>query len=669
MVIREVGCMSYLDENKMIDYIQTANYKQISKIWIFTHEATYYWGMNTLEEFFQTIDVYIPEIYEFINIDKLKKRSYEIREDRLKEKPDSDKPQIHEHLPLGFKSEIIEDCIPEIVTIRDKFKEAFVSVPSGTEKAEAWLYPYALKAGADADLEALIYFKSKGESLIPSYKLSEIWKRAICVAVERDSLLNKSNKKIIEKAKKKELSLTELADLFKDSAYCPYFLSARDEEEDFISSTFFRTVEWFQLNEFEPWVNIYAQEISTAYQSGVDQVYSLFALFYYCRSDLLLRKASKLGLEALLYGICVGNVDSSKPWKRYWEEIDKGHAKQLLVDYLPTASIIAFAWQRIKPTSINEEVLDQALLLLFQTQLVSGAWPLTSKDEEGDILSTCLAMTALSITKPIGYQRYVEKAKEWLISQQNEVGCWYIQGGPAVMINILCLEAINITEGEDQITYTVKGHELDSTQNTIGINKQTDKYVIFCEGSYSGQKNLSFDEKCYAKIFSMEFPNAVFCSVGSCKDILLEDKLLFEAIIKINPYHKIIKLIDRDDRSLEEIEELNLQGITVLSLRELESYLLEDEIIEKLCIICDKQEKIDIVKTIKAEALSESIERGNPIDDLKSAAGLFFTETKKVLGLTKCGNDTVTFLRDTMAPLITQETKTYKMLRKDIFGI
>ena len=204
--------------------------------------------------------------------------------------------------------------------------------------------------------------------------------------------------------------------------------------------------------------------------------------------------------------------------------------------------------------------MDQALLLLFQTQLISGAWPLISQDTKGDILSTCLAMTALAVLKPVGYQRYIEKAKEWLLSQQNEVGCWYIQGGPAVMINILCLEAIKMAEGDNQITYRVQEHQIDNTPSTTSIRKQTDKYIIFCEGNSGGTKNKNFDEKCYTKIFSMEFPNAVFCSVGSCKDIETEEKLLFEVIKKVNPYHIIIKLIDRDDRSLEEIEELKCKA-------------------------------------------------------------------------------------------------------------
>lgn len=650
----------------MDDFIRIASVRQLSKIWIFATEMIYYWGMYSLDGVFQTIDTYIPEIYSFVDIDKIKKRSYEIQEAKLREKPDSDKPQIHEFLPLGFRSEITED-IPELVTIRDKFQEAFELVPSGIEKAEAWLYPYALKTGADADLEALLYFKSKGESLVSSHELSETWRKKICSDVAK-GWLHSSDEKIIEKAKNNELSIIDLAETFKHSIMFPNFLHAYDNEEDFISSTFFRAMEWFQLNEYEPWADVYAQEISTAYQGGVDQVYSLYPLFYYCRSDLLLRKASKFGLEALLYGICVGNIDPSKPWKRYWEEPDKEQRNFTYVDYVPTASIIAFAWQRINPTNINKEILDQSLLLLFQTQLVSGAWPLTSKDEKESILSTCLAMTALSSTKPVGYQRYVEKAKEWLLNQQNEVGCWYIQGAPAVMINVLCLEAIRLAEGNNQVTYIVRDYQIDNSHITTSISKQTDKYIIFCEGNSGGIKNSNFDEKCYTKIFSLEFPNAVFCSVGSCKDIEAKDKLLFETIKKVNPYHMIIKVIDRDDRSVEEIEELKIQNITVLSLRELESYLLEDEIIERLCMVCDKLEKYGEIIAIKEEALRQSIARGNPTDDLKSASGLFFTETKKALGLTKCGNDTVSFLRDTMAPLITQETNTYKLLRRDIFG-
>lgn len=75
-------------------------------------------------------------------------------------------------MSLGFRSEVIED-IPKLVTIRDKFKKLLYNLVMNW-KTEAWLYSHVLNAGADTDFEALIYFKSKGESLVSSHELSKI---------------------------------------------------------------------------------------------------------------------------------------------------------------------------------------------------------------------------------------------------------------------------------------------------------------------------------------------------------------------------------------------------------------------------------------------------------------------------------------------------------------
>jgi hypothetical protein len=48
---------------------------------------------------------------------------------------------------------------------------------------------------------------------------------------------------------------------------------------------------------------------------------------------------------------------------RYWEEPDKEQRNFTYADYVPTASIIAFAWQRINPTNINKKILDQATIV------------------------------------------------------------------------------------------------------------------------------------------------------------------------------------------------------------------------------------------------------------------------------------------------------------------
>ena len=59
--------------------------------------------------------------------------------------------------------------------------------------------------------------------------------------------------------------------------------------------------------------------------------------------------------------------------------------------------------------------------------------------------------------------------------------------------------------------------------------------------------------------------------------------------------------------------------------------------------------------------------RNNPDDDVKSASGDIMVELKRILGLIRCGNKRESFLRDTMAPLITPETAVYQELENSIF--
>jgi hypothetical protein len=70
----------------------------------------------------------------------------------------------------------------------------------------------------------------------------------------------------------------------------------------------------------------------------------------------------------------------------------------------------------------------------------------------------------------------------------------------------------------------------------------------------------------------------------------------------------------------------------------------------------------------KNDAMQNSILQKKPDDDIKSARGEIYNGLKQVLGLTQCGNNADSFLRDTMAPLITPDTEIYKQLEQEIFG-
>lgn len=44
-----------------------------------------------------------------------------------------------------------------------------------------------------------------------------------------------------------------------------------------------------------------------------------------------------------------------------------------------------------------------------------------------------------------------------------------------------------------------------------------------------------------------------------------------------------------------------------------------------------------------------------------------FSTGRTILGITQAGNSANTFMRDTLAPLITPDTNTYAELKRDIF--
>lgn len=118
--------------------------------------------------------------------------------------------------------------------------------------------------------------------------------------------------------------------------------------------------------------------------------------------------------------------------------------------------------------------------------------------------------------------------------------------------------------------------------------------IVFCEGDSCGTTRKSFDSSIYSTIFENTHPEAYFLSGGSCEEIINKlDASLGEVLKVLLKETKIIKVIDRDDRSNQEVDELKSNRISVLSKRNLESYLLDDSVIEKLCISVGKSDKVD----------------------------------------------------------------------------
>lgn len=194
------------------------------------------------------------------------------------------------------------------------------------------------------------------------------------------------------------------------------------------------------------------------------------------------------------------------------------------------------------------------------------------------------------------------------------------------------------------------------------------KKIVFCEGDPNGKHRKNFDKTIYEIIFGDTHSDTSFISGGSSNELKNIESKLGDIMSNLLRNAEVIKLIDRDDHSDKEVSELNEKGIKVLKKRHLESYLLDDSIIKILCENKGKLEEYEECLSKKREAIQKSVARGNPRDDIKSASDDIYKALIQTLGLTQCGNKTDTFLRDTIAPLITEETCIYKQLEKEIFG-
>lgn len=195
------------------------------------------------------------------------------------------------------------------------------------------------------------------------------------------------------------------------------------------------------------------------------------------------------------------------------------------------------------------------------------------------------------------------------------------------------------------------------------------KTIVFCEGTQRKVRNQKFDQEVYSKIFQNEMPDVAFVSIGSCSEIEDPNNISMRIVKEVLNNSKIIKLVDRDDKSDEQVNECNRKGIRVLGRRHLECYLFDDEMIRKLCQTKGMPEKEAECLEMKRQAMHDSItNRGNPSDDIKSASGEIYNNLKRILQLTRCGNDTHSFLRDTMAPLLTTDMPLYAEIKQCIFG-
>ena len=189
------------------------------------------------------------------------------------------------------------------------------------------------------------------------------------------------------------------------------------------------------------------------------------------------------------------------------------------------------------------------------------------------------------------------------------------------------------------------------------------EFIVVCEGSSIGNRRKSFDSSVYEQILGTQEPDISFVSGGSSQQVAATGNSVSGILEHILPRTRVVALADRDDKSPQQIAQFD--GIT-LTERNIESYLLADEIIEALVRHEGKDELLSGALSVKANAIASSVGRGNPKDDLKSAAGEIYVELKALLQLHQPGDDKDAFMQYTMAPLIVPGTETYRILKADV---
>jgi AAA domain, putative AbiEii toxin, Type IV TA system len=194
------------------------------------------------------------------------------------------------------------------------------------------------------------------------------------------------------------------------------------------------------------------------------------------------------------------------------------------------------------------------------------------------------------------------------------------------------------------------------------------KQIIACEsGKKGGEPGEGFDSEIYNRIFELEFPETSFVSIGSSTNMKGDRYLVVQAVAGLIDGVGVVRLIDRDGMTEQEIVDHEKQGYRVLRRRHIESYLLDDEVLELLCKSVSQSDRIEELLKAKEDAINASVANGHPADDMKSAAGRIADACRRILKLTNAGKATRGFMRDTIAPLIIPTTKVYQELKAAIF--
>ncbi len=185
-------------------------------------------------------------------------------------------------------------------------------------------------------------------------------------------------------------------------------------------------------------------------------------LFSLCRSDLALREMPE-ALRAWRREIHQGKQKPTQPWIVCRRPPD-GRAytdsqfQFLELESVAIAAALAFGGLRMSDPTGEEGIIAAAGRFLIDKQLLSGAWPRIGfrTEENASVFHTAMAMHALWLGKPDGWEAAMDQGADWLLRQQDSVGCWSQPESVSTFLTVLVLDALELASERNTKDLTFK---------------------------------------------------------------------------------------------------------------------------------------------------------------------------------------------------------------------
>ena len=187
--------------------------------------------------------------------------------------------------------------------------------------------------------------------------------------------------------------------------------------------------------------------------------------------------------------------------------------------------------------------------------------------------------------------------------------------------------------------------------------------IVICEGKETGAAS-GFDADCYNRLFGANHPDTLFVSRGGATQVE-KSEVLVEVLQSVAQGAKIWKVIDQDDMTESARNERILQGVQVLSRRELENYLFDPEVLN---VFCKRKSKEELVSDILAKTKELLHDESPEYADFKLISRDIFEYIKATTGIHNLGKDRREFALEHLVPALRESPTLFRQLEEDIFG-